>query len=409
MHINIQRLWDDLLFTAQFGKVKETGITRLTFDQNDKKIRQWFTTICHNLGGAVRTDRAGNQFARFFSSNDQQPTILIGSHLDTQPNGGRFDGILGVLAGIEVIRTFIEKQHTPKHAIEIINWSNEEGARFSPPMMGSAYACGHLDLYSVLESKDKEGYLLRDISEGFRSDSDVLTKIKPSCYLELHIEQGPVLEKENINIGVVTSITGISWFSIRFFGKARHAGTTPLNYRNDSLIKSAKFIIEFQKYLIDNSDNIIGTIGKIENFPNTPNTVPEETIIYIDIRSANEENLDNIDDIIKEILHANLKMDKSDFELKKNSNIAPTNFSPLLIRAIDKSIHQIGLTSRHIVSGAGHDALQLAKLFPTGMIFVPCEDGISHNINENIEKDYAENGANSLLKTILNLDKILID
>lgn len=405
MHINIQRLWDDLSSTAQFGKVQETGLTRLTFDQSDKKIREWFTITCRNLGGIVRTDRVGNQYARFFSLNDQQSTILVGSHLDTQPNGGRFDGILGVLAGIEVVRTFIDKQHILKHAIEIINWTNEEGARFYPPMMGSAYACGHLDLNTVLQSKDKDGYLFRNVSDGFRSDSDVLTTIKPSCYLELHIEQGPVLEKEKINIGVVTSIAGISWFSIRFFGKAQHAGTTPLNYRNDAFIKAAKFTIDFQKYLIENSDNIIGNIGKIENIPNTPNTVPEETILYIDVRSSNEEYLNNVGSVIEKIIR--LKLSVNDFEVKKISSISPTNFSSLLISTIDKSIQEIGLTGRHIVSGAGHDALQLAKQIPTGMIFVPCEDGISHNINENILKEYAENGANSLLKTILNLDKII--
>ncbi|MDF7674562.1 M20 family metallo-hydrolase [Acetobacteraceae bacterium ESL0709] len=402
---NADRLWDDLMQTAMLGKVKGNGLTRLAFDENDKKIRQWFEATCHNLGGSVRTDRVGNQFARFFSTNDTQPTILVGSHLDTQPQGGRFDGILGVLAGIEVIRAFQEAHYKPGHAIEVINWTNEEGARFSPPMMGSAYACGHLKLQDVLNATDRDSLTVGDISGGFRSENDVLDRITASAYLELHIEQGPVLEKAGKDIGIVTAITGVSWLTVTFHGRASHAGTTPLSYRNDSLIKAAKFIISFQDYLKRHSDKIIGTIGRIENAPNTPNTVPAETKIYIDLRSSDKKFFDNARNNILTILTETLKFSEHDYQIAELSKIDPTPFSTDITDNIGQAAKKAGLSARTMISGAGHDALQLAKHMPTAMIFVPCKNGISHHVDETIDKIQAKNGADVMANTIIELDK----
>jgi N-carbamoyl-L-amino-acid hydrolase len=396
LSIDRDRLWRRLEHSARIGKAGETGLCRLALSDEDRVIRDWFVEQAQSLGCQVRYDSAGNIFARRPGTDPDLPPIAIGSHLDTQPSGGRYDGILGVLAGLEVLQTLTERAISPHHPIEIIDWTNEEGSRFSPAMLGSGVFAGIFTPDYADSRTDKQGRRFdAEVARiGYRGDA---TPHPVAAYFELHIEQGPVLEAEGLEIGVVTGVQGIRWFDVELIGDCCHAGTTPMALRRDPVPALARLIDAV--YEIGNSDpgRSLSTVGIIEAQPGSRNTVPGAIRLTVDLRHPDDTALDDMEQRL-------LSLAGSDCTIARIWRSAPVQFDHRAVRSVRSSAKKLGFSHRDIVSGAGHDAVHVASVAPTAMIFVPCENGISHNPRESITPEQAENGANVLLHAVLDYD-----
>ena len=284
-----QKLWDDILETAKFGGTAKGGIKRLTLTQEDRQVRDWFTKACEAVGCSVSYDSLGNQFARRPGTDDALAPITMGSHLDTQPTGGKFDGILGVLGGLAVLRALHEAGHGTRHPIELINWTNEEGSRFTPPMMCSGVFAGVFTEQEVLDKRDRAGARFGDelVAIGYRG-KEPCGDHPIAAYFELHIEQGPILEVENRVIGAVSGVQGMRWYEVTVKGKDAHAGSTPMPMRHDALLAASKMVVALSEVAQANAPAAVGTVGLIENRPNSNNVVPGETFFTVDLRHPDD-------------------------------------------------------------------------------------------------------------------------
>ncbi|MGJ8526285.1 N-carbamoyl-L-amino-acid hydrolase [Halomonadaceae bacterium LMG 33818] len=397
--INAARLWETILETARVGGTDEGGVRRLALSQEDKTIRDWFCAECEKLGAHVEVDTLGTIFAHYPGRSSDAKPVAMGSHLDTQPTGGKFDGILGVLAGLEVLRTLSENNITPEKPIVLVDWTNEEGARFAPSMGSSAAFANVLPVEEILSAKDRNGITFEEALEeiGYRGDLP-LGKVEFDSMFELHIEQGPILEAEETTIGIVTGAQGMRWYDISIKGMAAHAGTTPMHLRRDAFMTAAELSLELRRMALDAGANV--TIGEFSIPHASRNVIPGEVNLTLDIRHPEEAVLNRLEQALDKLCSSEITA-TTDVTVRRILDSAPIVFDETCIDLVEQAIEQRQFSSRRILSGAGHDSVNISRIAPTVMIFVPCMKGISHNPAESITAEDAAAGAQVLLDAVL--------
>ncbi len=399
--INFHRFLENLNISSETGKVQKTGLYRLALTEEDKVIRDFFVNYMERLGLEVRIDDIGNIYGRK-EGKENLPPVVIGSHLDTQPYGGRYNGVAGVLLSLEVIETLIDNNIETKRPIEVVNFTNEEGARFSPPMMASGILAGAFTKEEVYSKKDKAslsfGQELKRIGYAGLEDNR-LTSIH--SYVEPHIEQGPVLAEENLDSGIVTGIQGSHWFEIELTGESNHAATTPMENRKDALLAAAEIVNNLETMAEKYSIKL--TIGKFNTEPNVPNVIPAKVNFTIDIRSDEDDSRKKFITDMKQLLTSVSDTRKVRSWLNQLWEAPTVHFDEKLIGTISEKADAMGLSSKKMISGAGHDARYINDLGPTAMIFMPSENGISHDIKEFTKEEHLDTCGNLLLKVVLEL------
>jgi beta-ureidopropionase / N-carbamoyl-L-amino-acid hydrolase len=405
VRIDGDRLWATLMETARIGGTPKGGICRLTLTEEDRQVRDWFRAACEAAGCTVAVDAVGNMFARRPGRDPSLPPICIGSHLDTQPTGGKFDGVLGVLAGLEILRSLQASGYETNAPIEVVNWTNEEGSRFPPAMLASGAFAGLFEEDAVLATRDRAGVSFGEALDaiGYRGDLP-LGRRPMSAMFELHIEQGPILEREGRTIGVVTGVQGMRWFEITVTGSDAHAGPTPMDARRDALVGAADVVRLVREVGLAQAPDGVATVGLMEVRPNSRNVVPGEVFLAVDIRHPAEAALEAMEADLRAGLAARLDPQGLTFACERIWHAPPVPFDPGLIGHVRAAAERLGLGHRDIVSGAGHDAANVAKVAPTTMVFVPCRDGVSHNESEDATPEHCAAGAAVLLDAVLAFD-----
>jgi beta-ureidopropionase / N-carbamoyl-L-amino-acid hydrolase len=399
------------MHTAQIGATPKGGICRLTLTDLDRQVRDWFKAQCEALGCTVTVDEVGTMFARRQGKHPaKQPPlapIAMGSHLDTQPTGGKFDGVLGVLGALEAMRTLHHAGYETNAPIEIVNWTNEEGSRFAPPMLASGVFAGVFTPDYAYARVDRDGKTFGEELKriGYKGGAKAGDH-KLSAMFELHIEQGPILEDEGRMIGVVQGVQGMRWYEVTVTGQEAHTGATPMRLRKNALIGSARMIERIDAIARAHAD-AVGTVGLIENRPNSRNVVPGEVFFTVDFRHPDDKVLDAMEAKLRASLAGLLPPLKLTYTEARIWNAPPVKFAPELIECVRIGAQKAGFTSRDIISGAGHDAAYVARVAPTTMIFVPCAGGISHNEAESTSFDECAAGAQVLLNAVLEFDRRL--
>lgn len=402
--INSSRLWDSLMEMAQIGATNKGGCNRQALTDMDKQGRDLFVRWCKEIGCQIIIDEIGNIFARRGGKNNELPAVITGSHLDTQPTGGKFDGVYGVLAGLEVLRTLHENDIETEHPIEVVVWTNEEGARFSPACMGSGVWSGNLSIEDIYQKQDKDGKTVGDELKRIGYQGDVAAKPRSiKAAFEAHIEQGPILEKQHKQIGIVTGIQGLRWYELVLHGKPCHAGPTPMEDRVDPVQALLPILQCCYDLAAQNGPWGRATVGDIQVTPGSPNTVPESIKVLIDIRHPKAGVIKAMADEFTTKLAQVCDLMKVQYQLTEAWRMKVTEFDQTCITAVEQSVAVLGYSAMKMVSGAGHDSLYVAEKVPTSMIFVPCEDGLSHNEAENAHIEDLAAGANVLLNAILKM------
>lgn len=401
---NPARLWDSLMEMALIGATQKGGCNRQALTELDKQGRDLFISWCNAEGCDISIDAMGNIFARRPGADNSLPPVLTGSHLDTQPTGGKFDGVYGVLAGLECIRTLNDRNILTKHPIEVVVWTNEEGARFNPACMGSGVWTGHLDLEEIYAVTDDTGITVQASLQNIGYLGEVPATSKPvKAAFEAHIEQGPILEKQAKQIGVVTGIQGVHWFTLNLFGTSCHAGPTPMEDRQDPIQAMISILNSLYLMTKNAGDWARCTIGEVKTWPGSPNTVPEKVSVRIDLRHPLPHIWQNMATYLQNVVQEKCQEAGVTWELIKDWQASVTEFDAACIKQVRGAAEELGYRHMDIVSGAGHDSLYLSRVVPTSMIFVPCENGISHNEAENANIDDLYAGANVLFYTLLNM------
>jgi N-carbamoyl-L-amino-acid hydrolase len=403
--VDPQRLWADLMETARIGGTAKGGIRRLTLGAEDRRIRDWFQARCEELGCTVAIDEVGNMFALRPGRRRDLAPIAMGSHLDTQPTGGKFDGVLGVLAGLEALRTLHQAGYETHAPILLCNWTNEEGARFSPAMLGSGVHAGVFDRPYADARQDAEGASFGACLDaiGYRGELAAgATRI--GAMFELHIEQGPILEAEGKTIGVVTGVQGMRWYDVDLTGRESHAGSTPMRLRRDALTAAAAFITAVDG-LARRRPDAVATIGTVVIHPASRNVIPGHVQLSLDLRHPLTEQLAELEAEARTALADIGAAHRVETQLTEIWNSPPVAFDAGCIASVRKAAADAGLPMRDIVSGAGHDAAYVARVAPTTMIFVPCAGGLSHNEAEAATQADCGAGAQVLLQAVLDYDR----
>jgi N-carbamoyl-L-amino-acid hydrolase len=408
LQIDGQRLWDSLMHTAQFGATAKGGICRLTLTDLDRQVRDWFKAQCEALGCTVSIDEVGNMFARRPGKSQSLPPIAMGSHLDTQPTGGKFDGVLGVLGALEAMRTLHEAGYETNAPIEIVNWTNEEGSRYAPAMLASGVFAGVFSPEFAYSRQDRDGKTFGEELQriGYRGDEKTGARTFGAMF-ELHIEQGPILEAEGRMIGVVQGVQGMRWYEVTVTGQEAHTGATPMRLRKNALLGAARMIERIDAIAHEHAPNAVGSVGLIENKPNSRNVIPGEVFFTVDFRHPDESVLDTMEAKFRAALAdiaAGLKLTYQEARIWDSPAV---KFAPELIECVRIGAQKSGFKSRDMISGAGHDAAYIARVAPTTMIFVPCAGGISHNEAESTSFDECAAGAQVLLNAVLEFDRRL--
>jgi N-carbamoyl-L-amino-acid hydrolase len=402
------RLWDDIMETAAFGATAKGGICRLTLSEEDRKVRDWFRARAEALGCAVTVDDMGNMFARMEGARRDIPPIAMGSHLDTQPTGGKFDGVLGVLAALEVLRTLRDAGYETHAPIEAINFTNEEGSRFAPALIASGVFGGVFDRAYAVAQKDRAGTTFGDALDGIGYRGPQRCGDHPlSAYFELHIEQGPILEQENRDIGVVIGAQGVRWFDAVMIGQDAHTGATPMTMRKNALVGTARMIDAVDRIAKRHPPYAVATVGSIESKPNSRNVVPGETFFTIDLRHPEITTLEMMEAEIRATWDQTLRDLDLSGSLTRIWEQPPVAFDKDCLDSIRRAVARTPYTQRDIVSGAGHDAVYVSRVAASAMIFAPCKDGISHNEAEFTSRDQCAKAAQVLLLSVLEYDRQL--
>jgi beta-ureidopropionase / N-carbamoyl-L-amino-acid hydrolase len=403
--INPQRLWDQIMETAAFGATAKGGIKRLTLTDEDKWVRDWFKEQAEALGCTVTVDEVGNMFARRPGRDNHLLPIAMGSHLDTQPTGGKFDGVLGVLGALEAMRTLVEMGYETNAPVEVVNWTNEEGSRFAPAMLASGVYAGVFTPDYAYAREDREGKRFGEELEriGYRGKERAGAH-ELGALFELHIEQGPILEDEGKMIGVVQGVQGMRWYEVTVTGQESHTGATPMHLRRNALLGAARMVERIHQIALGHPPGV-GTVGLVEVRPNSRNVVPGEVFFTVDFRHPEEDVLDVMEADFRAALPEELAPLKLEFDEKRIWNSPAVKFDPDLIACVRHGAEQAGYPTRDMVSGAGHDAAYIARVAPTTMIFVPCLGGISHNEEESTTFDECAAGAQVLLNAVLEHDR----
>lgn len=403
LRVNRKRLLDTINVSSSIGTLENGGLNRLALTEEDKEMRNIFVQWLQDEKLEVRYDDFGNIYGRRKGKWNDRPAVAVGSHLDTQPCGGRFDGILGVLTALEVIRTLNENNIETDYPIEIVNFTNEEGARFEPPMLGSGGVVGEFTKDFIYSAKDNEDISFQEALlkiQYMGEEKHRLRNIKN--FIELHVEQGPILENKNKLIGIVEGIQGISWLNVKVVGETNHAGPTPMENRKDALAPSAKMVTKV--YEITNEiEGLKTTVGKLNVKPNITNVIPGEVEFMIDVRHEDDEIRANAIDRLREQLGTIAVMNNVEVTISTDWHSDAVLFSSNVMDAISEAADLLGYSTLRLFSGPGHDAKYISKIADTGMIFLPSINGISHNEKELTLEDDIEKGANVLLYTILNL------
>lgn len=400
LQINPGRLWQSLMDLARIGATDKGGVRRLTLTDEDRRGRDQFVAWCKQAGMSVEVDGIGNIFGRRPGAEPGALPVAVGSHLDSQPSGGKFDGAYGVMAGLEIVRTLNDAGVRTRAPIEVAAWTNEEGSRFVPTMMGSGVFAGVHPLGEVLNQKDVEGVSVRDaLSQiGYAGEAK---PHKLGAYFEAHIEQGPVLEQTGTTIGVVQGALGQRWFDVAITGQDSHAGPTPMETRKDALLAASRLVLEVNRIATGFPDNARGTVGFMQVRPNSRNVVPGEVRMTVDLRNAKDATLTAMAEELKKGIFLIEKETRTEIALKEVVYFPPSEFAPDLVASVREGSKAFGYSHRDIVSGAAHDAVYMARIAPTAMVFVPCEGGISHNEIENARPEDIAAGCNVLLHAVL--------
>jgi N-carbamoyl-L-amino-acid hydrolase len=408
IQINSTRLWDTIHETAKFGATPKGGIRRLTLGPEDKQVRDWFRDACQAAGCEVHVDTLGTMYAIRPGRDMSKSPIGLGSHLDTQPTGGKFDGVLGTLAALEVIRTLNDADIETDYPLCIVNWTNEEGSRFAPATMASAAYAGEYTVEDILSRRDAENISVGEALDAiaYRGAEPVGTR-KFSAFIELHIEQGPLLEAESKTIGVVDHGQGIVWYNGMITGFASHAGTTPMPLRRDALATFSEIVLAVEGLAKNHGPHAVGTVGEVIISNPSRNVIAGDLNFTMEFRSPSSETLDQLNAGLRAAIAEIAARRKVAIELDQIWRKEPTHFDNQMVEAVETATKTLGYSSRHITSGAIHDACNLAYVMPAAMIFIPCKDGISHNELEDATQTDCAAGANVLMHTVLSLAGIV--
>ena len=393
------RLWESLMALARIGATDKGGVRRLALTDLDRQGRDLVVQWARDLGCTVRIDAIGNIFMRRAGRRDDLPAVMTGSHIDTQPTGGKFDGNYGVLAGIEVLRTLHAHGIVTEASVEVVVWTNEEGSRFVPVMMGSGVFAGAFTLAHALEQRDRDGISVADALQaiGYGGHESVGGRAV-AAYFEAHIEQGPILEANGKTIGLVRGALGQRWFDVTVTGMEAHAGPTPMELRHDALLAAAGIVTQVNRIALDHAPHARGTVGCLDTYPNSRNVIPGRVQLTVDLRAADDATLTAMAAALRGYCAA---LPGVTVDVREVVYFPPQPFDAALVASLADSARDLDLPSMDIVSGAGHDAVYLARVAPTAMIFVPCKDGISHNEIEDASPEHLEAGCNVLLRAML--------
>ena len=406
--IDADRLWASIMETAAIGATPRGGLCRLSLSDADREVRDWFRTRCQAADCTVRVDSMGNIFARRAGRDPALPPIAVGSHLDTQPTGGRFDGILGVLAGLEVVRTLNDHRVQTHAALEVIDWTNEEGSRFAPAMLCSGVFAGVFTSDYANSREDRAG--VRFDAElariGYRGEVPCGSH-RLGAHFELHIEQGPVLENEAKTIGVVTGIQGINWYEVTIRGNEAHAGTTPMRLRRDALLGASRLVEAVNRVALAHAPDAVGTVGLIESRPNSRNTVPGSVFMTVDLRNPDNAVVEQMEIEVRAQAERIASESGLVLDMRCVWNSPAVRYDAGCIDAVRRAAAAAGYPHRDIVSGAGHDSGYISRVAPTSMVFIPCATGLSHNEEESATLADVAAGANVLLRAVLDTDRRL--
>jgi len=409
LRIDLGRLLSRIAALGEVGRVNgpagEWGNARLALTDADRDGRDLVTGWMRDLGMEVHVDRIGNAIATWRGTDPTLAPVMMGSHIDTVRTGGRFDGNLGVLAGLEVVEALQVAGVRTRRGLQVAFFTDEEGARFAPDMLGSLVYVGGLGLESALDARDSEGIRLGDELHriGYSGATPCPAAAFPAAFVELHIEQGPVLEDEGVTIGAVTGVQGISWTELTIEGQSAHAGTTPMRLRRDPLVVAARVMAEARMIAHRLGGAQVATTGRMDVFPNLVNVVPSKVTFTVDLRNTDERILQEAEQTLFGFAHRMAADEGCDITMKSLARFEPVEFDPEMVELVESTARRLGHSCRRMPSGAGHDAQMLARVCPTSMIFVPSINGLSHNLAEDTAPTDLEAGANVLLQMVVQL------
>ncbi|BCM20529.1 Zn-dependent hydrolase [Mesorhizobium sp. J8] len=402
LRINSDRLWDSIMEMAKIGPGIAGGNNRQTLTDSDKEGRALFKSWCDAAGLSMGVDQMGTMFMTRAGTDPDALPVYVGSHLDTQPTGGKYDGVLGVLSGLEVVRSLNDLGIKTKHPIVVTNWTNEEGARFAPAMLASGVFAGvHTQDYAYAR-KDLDGLTFGDELKriGWVGDEKVGAR-KMHAYFEYHIEQGPILEAENKQIGVVTHCQGLWWLEFTLTGREAHTGSTPMNMRVNAGLAMARILEMVQTVAIENQPGAVGGVGQMKFSPNSRNVLPGTVVFTVDIRSPDQAKLDGMRARIEKEAPKICEALGVKCSVEAVGHFDPVTFDPTLVGRVRTAAEKLGYSHMNIISGAGHDACWAAKVAPATMVMCPCVGGLSHNEAEEISKEWAAAGADVLFHAVV--------
>lgn len=404
MQIDKGRLWRDLQDMGNVGATPTGGVRRLALTPEDGAGRDLFVRWCRDAGYAVRVDGMGNIYARRAGVNESAAPVLTGSHLDSQPVAGKYDGPYGVLAGLEALRTLDRHGVRTRRPIEVVVWTNEEGARFQPPSIAAAVVAGTIAPEAALDVRDSDGVRFGDALSaiGYAGSID---PVRPAIhsYIEAHIEQGPVLEGKGKDIGVVGGIVGVHAYEVELSGQAAHTGTTPIPYRKDALAAAAHIIHGVRQLALGAEPNGRASVASLKITPNARSVVADKVVLTADCRNTNAAALESMHAELLELFKTSARKENVQVKWRNYWSVTPTVFDDACISSVRRAASALGYSHEDLYSGAGHDAMHVARIAPSAMIFIPCKDGLSHHEAESITPEQAEAGANVLLHTLVDL------
>ncbi len=402
LKINEDRLWDSLNDMAKIGPGVAGGNNRQALTDEDAQGRAQFQEWCEDAGGTMSVDKMGNMFAFYPGTDPNALPVYVGSHLDTQPTGGKYDGVLGVMGGLEMVRTLKDLDIKTKHPIVVVNWTNEEGTRFAPAMISSGVFAGVHSMDWAYDQQDADGKTFGDELKriGWCGSEEPGAR-KMHAYFELHIEQGPILEAQNTDIGVVTHGQGLRWVEVTITGKDAHTGSTPMPMRHNAGLGMAKVLQRVDEIAWDHGPHAVGAAGKIDVFPNSRNVIPGKVVFTVDFRSPDNGTITSMVERLQRESREICRELGLNISFEQTGGFDPVKFDETLVDRVRDAATQLDLTHVDIISGAGHDACWVSHIAPTAMIMCPCVDGLSHNEAEEISKEWAAAGSNVLLHAVL--------
>lgn len=402
LKINSERLWDSLMDMARVGPGVAGGNNRQTVTDADSEGRHLFQTWAEAAGCSMGLDQMGNMFAMRAGTDPDALPVYVGSHLDTQPTGGKYDGVLGVLGGLELLRTMSDLDIKTKHPIVVTNWTNEEGTRYAPAMLSSGVFAGLHSQEWAYERTDADGKSFGDelVRIGWRGDETVGAR-KMHAFFELHIEQGPILEAEDKQIGVVTHGQGLSWTEITILGKDAHTGSTPMPMRKNAGLAMARILDRVEDIAMSHAPHAVGAAGHVNVYPNSRNVIPGKVVFTVDFRSPELAVIQDMESRLRVEAQGICDSMGMEVSFEKVGGFDPVTFDEKCVQAVRSAAVRLGYSHMDLISGAGHDACWINRVAPTAMIMCPCVDGLSHNEAEEISPEWAAAGTDVLLHAVL--------